>query len=135
MGFWNYIHNNEKTKERFGETKQILLAAFVFLIIPAIIYAVVSWDPIIGYDERGDSIHLGLWILLGLYWIGTYFSYKSWQLINQLNILLDSILVDYESKLIFRLAIEKREFLKKKENKNEYGYEEGEKRLKWFNIK
>ncbi len=133
MRIWDYIHDNEKTKERFGETKQMLLAIFVFLAIPLLIYGIISWNPVIGFDEGGDPVRLGIWVTLGLYWGGAYFSYKSWQRKKQLNRLLDGILDEYESDRMFRTAKEKRELLKKENARYEHWYEEGEKRLKWFN--
>jgi hypothetical protein len=73
--FWDWITADD-TGEKFWYAKKITAGVVVFLIIPILIYFVVKWDPVIGIDEDGEPTQLGVFIIMALYWIIAYFSYR-----------------------------------------------------------
>lgn len=131
MSFWNWLNENyEHTGERFGYGKRINVAIIVFLLIPILIYFVVTWNPVIGMDEDGEPMKLGVYVVIGLYWIGAYFVYKRHETKTKLNRLLDKLLDDEEAEHLFEVAKRRRQILKDEK----FSLEEGENRGKWFGI-
>ena len=90
MNFWDWITADD-SGERFWYAKRIIVGVVVFLIIPILIYFVVEWDPVIGLDEDGEPIQLGVYIIIGLYWVSAYFAYKRHEAKSRLNCLLDEL--------------------------------------------
>lgn len=131
MSFWNWLNENyEHPRERFGYGKRIAVAVVVFLLIPILIYFVITWNPVIGVDEDGEPIKLGVYVVVGLYWLGAYFSYKRYEVKTRLNQLLDKLLDDDEADHLFEVAKRRRQILKEEK----FSLEEGENRGKWFGI-
>jgi hypothetical protein len=73
--FWDWITADD-TGERFWYAKRLIVGVVVFLFIPILIYFVVKWDPVIGIDEEGEPTQLGVYIIIALYWVIAYFSYR-----------------------------------------------------------
>lgn len=131
MSFWNWLNENyEHTGERFGYGKRITVAIVVFLLVPMLIYFVIAWDPTIGVDEDGEPMRLGVYVVIGLYWLGAYFAYKRHETKKKLNRLLDKLLDDEEADHLFEIAKRRRQILKEEK----FSLEEGENRGKWFGI-
>ena len=82
MKFWDWINDREETIIGIG-------FIIVVVIIPLLIYSVIIWDPIIGHNEDGDPIQLGMYIVMGICWIATYLAYKKHELENKLKYLLE----------------------------------------------
>lgn len=132
MNFWNWI-NKEYEGERFGYSKRILIGLVVFFLIPILIYFIVTWDPVIGLDEDGEPVQLGVYIIISLYWIGAYFIYKRHEAKERLNKLLDKILDEDEKEAehLFEVVKKRREILRE----DKFSREKGEDRVKWFGIR
>jgi len=131
MSFWNWLNENyEHTGERFGYGKRITVGIVVFLLIPFLIYFLITWDPVIGMDEDGEPMKLGVYVVIGLYWLGAYFAYKRHETKAKLNRLLDKLLDDEEADHLFEIAKRRRQILKEEK----FSLEEGENRGKWFGI-
>src|SRR3989338_6107970 len=129
MSFWNWLNENyEHTGERFGYGKRITVGIVVFLLIPFLIYFLITWDPVIGMDEDGEPMKLGVYVVIGLYWLGAYFAYKRHETKAKLNRLLDKLLDDEEADHLFEIAKRRRQILKEEK----FSLEEGENRGKWF---
>lgn len=128
MSFWGWL--NKEDHRRFGSTKRILVAILIFLAVPFLVYQLIVWDPVIGYDEDGEPRKLGLYIVVGLYWAGAYMAYKRYEAKSRLNKLLDKILSEDEKEVahLFEIAKGRRELIKK----HRFLTEEGEKRADWF---
>jgi len=60
---------------KIERVKELLIIAF-FLIAPVFLYHLIKKDPIIGFDEEGDPIRVGIYIMFILFWGGAYFIYK-----------------------------------------------------------
>lgn len=129
MNFWDWINKNNDG-ERFWYAKRVFVGLGVFFLIPILIYFVVTWDPIIGLNEDGEPIKFGVYVVIGLYWLGTYFSYKRHEAKTRLNRLLDKLLDDDEADHLFEVAKRRRQILKEEK----FSLEEGENRGKWFGI-
>lgn len=71
MGFWKYIKGYYGMSS-WEHTKRMVAIIFVFLVVPLLAYSLIKWDPIIGVE--GPS--LGVWIVLGAYWLGLFFIHK-----------------------------------------------------------
>ncbi len=94
MTFWDWLNENyEHTGERFGYGKRIAVGIVVFLLIPILIYFLITWDPVIGVDEDGEPTRLGVYVVIGLYWLGAYFAYKWHEAKTKMNRLLDKLLM------------------------------------------
>lgn len=131
MSFWNWLNENyEHTGERFGYGKRITAAIVIFLLVPIFIYFIITWDPVIGVDEDGELMKLGVYVVIGFYWLGAYFAYKRHETKIKLNRLLDKLLNDEEADHLFEIAKKRRQILKEEK----FSLEEGEKRGKWFGI-
>lgn len=132
MNFWDWINKNDDGK-KFSETKRMFVGFVVFLFIPILIYFVVIWDPVIGLNEDGEPIKLGVYIIIGIYWIGAYFIYKRDEAKNRLNQLLDKLLDEDEEKVrhLFKVAKSRRQILQE----DKFSMEEGENRVRWFGIR
>lgn len=131
MAFWDWLNRNyEHRGERFGYGKRITVAIVIFLLVPILIYFLVIWDPAIGVNEDGEPIKLGVYVIMGLYWLGAYFAYKRHEAKTKLNRLLDKLLDAEEADHLFEAAKRRRQILKE-EN---FSLEEGESRGKWFGI-
>ena len=131
MSFWNWLNENyEHTGERFGYGKRMTVGIVVFLLIPFLIYFLITWDPVIGMDEDGEPMKLGVYVVIGLYWLGAYFAYKRHETKAKLNRLLDKLLDDEEADHLFEIAKRRRQILKEEK----FSLEEGENRGKWFGI-
>ena len=131
MNFWNWINKNcEHTGERFGYSKRITVGIVVFLLIPILIYFVITWNPVIGVNEDGEPMRLGVYVVVGFYWLGAYFVYKRYEAKTRLNRLLDKLLDDEEADHLFEIAKRRRQILKEEK----FSLEEGENRGKWFGI-
>lgn len=131
MAFWDWINENyEHSGERFGYGKRITVGIIVFLLAPILIYFLVTWDPVIGVDEDGEPMKLGVYVVIGLYWLGAYFAYKRYEAKTRLNRLLDKLLDDEEADNLFEVAKRRRQILKEEK----FSLEEGENRRKWFGI-
>jgi len=130
--FWDWISGNYVQGERFWYGKRLIIGFVIFLLIPMLIYMFVKWDPIIGFDEDGEPKQLGLWVIIGLYWVGAYFAYKRDEARRRLNRLLDKLLNKDEEEFnnFFEIAKRRRKGIKE----DDYYWEEGENRLKWFDI-
>lgn len=132
MKFWNWLNENyERTGERFGYAKRISVGITVFLLVPILLYALIAWDPAIGIDEDGEPVKLGIYVVIGLYWLGAYFVYRSHEMKTKLNRLLDRLLDENESKHLFEVAERRRRSIK---DGGYISFEEGEKRTKWFGL-
>lgn len=131
MNFWDWITADD-SGERFWYAKRVIVGFVVFLVIPFLIYFVVEWDPVIGLDEDGEPIQIGVYIIIGLYWVSAYFVYKRHEAKSRLNCLLDKLLDEDEEefKHLFEIAKRRREDIRE----DRFLREEGENRVKWFNI-
>lgn len=95
FNFWDWMnHDYERGGERFGSVKRITAAVLVFIVTPLVLYQLVTWDPVIGETDDGDPVKLGIWIILGVYWLGAHFLYKADKANKRLNSLLDSLLAE-----------------------------------------
>lgn len=131
MAFFNWLNENyEHTGERFGYAKRITVGIIIFLLVPMLIYFLITWDPVIGVDEDGESMKLGVYVVIGLYWLGAYFAYKRHETKTKLNQLLDKLLDDEEADHLFEVAKRRRQILKEEK----FSLEEGENRGKWFGV-
>ena len=88
--FWDWINAGD-SGERFWYGKRIIVGVVVFLIIPILIYFVVKRDPVIGIDEEGEPIQLGVYIIIALYWAMAHFAYKRHKAESRVNCLLDEL--------------------------------------------
>lgn len=132
MSFWDWLNENyEHTGKRFGYAKRITVGIIVFLLVPILIYFLITWDPIIGVDEDGEPMKLGVYVVIGLYWIGAYFTYKYHESKTRLNKLLDKLLDKEEAEHLFEVAKRRRQIIKDGEF---ISLEEGEKRGRWFGL-
>ena len=129
MNFWNWINKNDDGK-RFWYTKRVLVGFLVFFVIPVLIYFIISRDPVIGIDEDGEPIKLGVYVVVALYWGGAYFVYKRHESKIRLNRLLDKLLDDKEADHLFEIAKRRRQILRE----DKFLIEKGENRAKWFVI-
>ena len=82
-------------------------------------------------DEDGEPVKLGVYAVIGLYWLGAYFAYKSHERKVKLNHLLDKLLDEDEAKHLFEVAKRRRQIIKEE---NYISLEEGDKRGKWFGL-
>ena len=101
--FWKWLNKNEReySEERLGDDKIILVGLFVFIFLPMLIYFfVIEVNPILGFDEDGDPIRLGLWIIIILWWALSYFSWKSYDAKRKLNNILNILLNEEKSKVV-----------------------------------
>ena len=132
MSFWDWINKNNDG-ERFWYTKRVFVGLGVFFLVPILIYFIVTWDPVIGIDEDGEPIKLGIYIIVGIYWVGAYFAYKRHEAKNRLNQLLDKLLDkdEEEAKHLFKVAERRRQILRE----DKFSREEGENRARWFGIR
>jgi len=131
MSFWNWFSENyEHTGERFGYAKRITVGIIVFLLVPMLLYFLITWDPVIGVDEDGEPMKLGVYVVIGLYWVGAYFMYKRHETKAKLNRLLDKLLDDEEADHLFEVAKRRRQIFKEEK----FSLEEGENRGKWFGL-
>jgi hypothetical protein len=131
MAFWDWLNKDyEQTGERFGYAKRIAVGIIVFLLIPILIYFLITWNPVIDVDEDGEPTKLGIYVVIGLYWLGAYFAYKRHKTKIKLNRLLDKLLNDEEADHLFEAAKRRRQILKEEK----FPLEEGEDRGKWFGI-
>jgi len=129
MNFWDWLNKNyERTGERFGYGKRIAVYIIIFLLIPILIYFIVTWDPAIGVDEDGEPIKLGVYIIIALYWLGAYFAYRQHEIKTKLNRLLDKLLDDEEANHLFDTAKKRRQI----NQEEKLPSKEGEKRAEWF---
>lgn len=132
MNFWNWLNKNyEHTGERFGYAKRMIIDIIIFLLIPILIYFFVTRDPVIGADEDGEPVKLGIYIVVGFYWLGAYFAYKSQERKEKLNRLLDKLLDEDEAEHLFEVARKRRQIIKEE---NYIYLEEGDKRGRWFGL-
>ncbi len=131
MNFWDWI-NAPDDGERFWFAKRAIVGFVVFFLIPILIYFVVKWDPVIGLNEDGEPNQLGVYIIIGLYWVSAYFVYKRHEAKSRLNCLLDKLLKEDEEefKHLFEIAKRRREDIRE----DNFWREEGENRVKWFGI-
>ena len=132
MNFWDWMNGGDD-RERFWYAKRIIVGVVVFLLIPFLIYFVVGWDPVIGIDEDGEPIQLGVYIIIGLYWTGAYFVYKRQESSTRLNRLLDKLLNKDEED--FKYLFETAKRLRRNIREDIYLAEKGENRVKWFDIR
>ena len=132
MNFWDWMNGGDD-RERFWYAKRIIVGVVVFLLIPFLIYFVVEWDPVIGIDEDGEPIQLGVYIIIGLYWTGAYFVYKRQESSTRLNRLLDKLLNKDEED--FKYLFETAKRLRRNIREDIYLAEKGENRVKWFDIR
>ena len=80
MGFWRYFSEGpSEPVGRWKTAKYIAAAVTVFLIVPFLLYYLIKRDPVIYVDEWGDPVTLGVWVLLGLYWVGAYLAYNGYK--------------------------------------------------------
>jgi len=84
MHFWDWI--NEET--RVPMSIKAVIIVIVFVVIPTLIYLMIIWDPVIGHNEDGDTIQLGMYVIIGIYWVAAYFSYKNHELKSELKYLM-----------------------------------------------
>lgn len=133
MGFWEYMGEDFEGKERFGYVKRLLLGGVVFLAIPGLIYLIIRWNPIVRTDEDGDPMRLGVYLVIGLYWIGAYFVYKRHEAKRRLIELMDKLLEDDDEEFehLFEIIRRRREMLRE----NRYISEQNEERVRWFGIR
>jgi len=132
MIFWDWINKNyEHTGERFGYAKRITIGIIVFLLIPILIYLLITWDPIIGVDEYGESVQLGVYVVIGLYWLGSYFAYKSHERKVKLNRLLDKLLDENEIEHLFEVAKGRQQIIKRE---NYISLKKDDERGEWFGL-
>jgi len=132
MSFWNWLNKNyEHTGERFGYAKRITVGIIIFLLVPMSIYFLITWDPTIGLDEDGEPMKLGVYVVIGLYWLGAYFAYKSHERKEKLNRLLDKLLDEDEAEHLLEVAKRRRQIIKEE---NYISLEEGDKRGRWFGL-
>ena len=131
MNFWDWITAYDDG-ERFWFAKRVIVGLVVFFLIPILIYFVVKWDPVIGLNEEGEPNQLGVYIIIGLYWVSAYFAYKRHEAKSRLNCLLDKLLNEDEEefKHLFEIAKRRREDIRE----DRFLRQEGENRVKWFNI-
>lgn len=102
MAFWDWLNENyEHTGERFGYAKRITVGVIVFLLVPMLIYFLITWDPTIGMDEDGEPVKLGVYVVIGLYWLGAYFAYKSHERKVKLNHLMENLFDAMSLKVIY----------------------------------
>jgi hypothetical protein len=132
INFWNWFCADENQWERFGYGKRTIALVLVFLVIPISTYYLVDWNPLIGIDEEGEPVRLGMYVMIGLFWIAGYFDYKRFCARKRLNDLLDDLFDEQKSQKIFEIIKRKQEFLKKKDVESELDYKEDEARLDWF---
>lgn len=131
MAFWDWLNRNyEHTGERFGYAKRIIAGGAVFLIVPLLIYFLITWDPVISVDENGDPMQLGAYLVIGLYWVGAYLAYKRHQAKTKLNRLLDMLLDKREANRLFEIAKKRRRILEEEK----FPFKKNEKRADWFGI-
>lgn len=127
--FWDWISGNYAQGERFWYGKRLIVGFVVFFLIPMLIYMLVKWDPVIGFSEDGEPNQLGLWVIIGLYWVGAYFAYKRDEARRRLNRLLDKLLNQDGNELHSMIKEAKR----RKELIGFLGLKR-EDRVKWFGI-
>lgn len=133
MNFWDWINKDYIAGERFGYSKRVFISIVIFFIVPLLIYLIVVWDIANGIDEEGEPTQLGHFIILGLYWIGAYISYKRHQAKSRLNQLLDKLLEEDDKDVdhLFKVLKKGREM----HRKDRYPTIKGDDRVKWFGIK
>ena len=91
MSFWRYFSEGPGGPETGWKTAKLIAAAvIVFLIVPVLLYNLIKWDPVIHVSEDGDPVTLGVWVVLGLYWVGAYYAYGKWKAERRLNRFEDS---------------------------------------------
>lgn len=131
MSFWDWLNKNyESEGGRFGYAKQITVGFIVFLLVPILLYFFITWDPMIGVDEDGESLKLGFYLVIGFYWLGAYFAYKRHEARVRLNKLLDKLLDVEEADKVFEIAKRRQQDFKEERILTE----EGEERVRWFGI-
>lgn len=59
-----------------SENFRYFLWVIFFFLTPIILYFLIKKDPIIGHDEDGEPVQLGIYIVVGLFWTGAYFIHK-----------------------------------------------------------
>lgn len=136
MNFWGYINGENKTEQnkRFSYEKWLIVSIFVFLLIPFLVYYIIVWNPIIGTDEYEEPVRFGVYLVIGLYWFALYIDYKRYESKKRLSKLLDKLFNESDSQFeqTIDLIKNKREVIKD-DSISDYR-NEGEERLKWFNI-
>jgi len=128
MSFWDWM-NKENGRKNFGTAKRTFMGFVILLIIPALIYFLITWEPVLGFYAEGDSLTLNIYIIFGLWWAVSYFLYKRDGTKNRLNQLLDKLLDEGEegAEYLFKIAKQQRQSLHGAKIK-------GEDRVRWFNI-
>ncbi len=126
---WKWFENlNENYEnEKYASAKFFWVGLIIFIFIPTFLYLFIKADP--GYDGRTG---FGAWVVLVIYNIGAYFSYKAYLTRKRLNKLIDKLMDEKERSHVLEIAKEKEKDIKKRKI---WTYEEGEERIKWFNIK
>ncbi len=129
---WKWFENlNENyEKEKHASTKFVLAGFIIFMIIPTFLYYFIKADP--GYDEHYGRGGLGVLVVLAIYNIGAYFSYKAYLTKKRLNKLIDKLMDEKERSRVLEIAEEQEKHIKDKKTSS---CKEGEERIKWFNIK
>ena len=70
---------------------QYTVLVIVLFIVPVLLYLLISIDPIIGFDEYGDPMRIGLYVVLGLYWTAAYFIHKYYSEAQQSKLKIDEL--------------------------------------------